>query len=86
MDLAAAPLLNVYTSHSGWSPLYSGPTSITGYRIFYGNEINASFPSAFTYVGLTLNNYSVGRIESVHSETNQPSSQLNTIISEPVPI
>ena len=34
-------------------------------------EFNASFPSAFTYVGLTLNNYSVGQSVSVRSEADQ---------------
>ena len=87
LDAAAAPPLNVQATQSSasapvevsWSPPSSGATSITGYRIFYGNGENASMPPKVTGIKLALNKDSVGETVSLHSEANQLASQLITV-------
>ena len=86
---AIAPPLNVQATHDqssasapvevSWSPPSSGPTSITGYRIFYGNGESISLPSVVTRVILAMDEDSVGQTVSVRSEADYLASQLVTV-------
>ena len=82
--LAAAPPVNVEATQASasapvevsWSPPSDGPTTITGYRIFYGNGENQLVFPPITGIILSLNEDSVGEIVSLRSEADQLSSQL----------
>ena len=63
-----------------WSPPSSGPTNITGYRIFYGNGENVSVTSVIGSVGLVLNEDYIGREISIRSEADLVFSELVTIM------
>ena len=83
--------LNVRATQSGssapvevsWSPPSDGHTSITGYRIFYGNGQNVFVQSvtAITSVDLNVEGDYVGCSVSIRSESDQFYSEL---ISVPV--
>ena len=59
-----------------WSPPSDGSTTITAYRIFYGNGENVSVPSIVTRMILSLNEDSVHQSVSLRSEADQLTSQL----------
>ena len=67
---AAAPPVNVEATHASgsatvvvsWSPPSDRPATITGYRIFYGNGVNASVPSTISGISLSMNEDSVGTV------------------------
>ena len=78
--------LNVRAAQSGssapvevsWSPPSDGHTSITGYRIFYGNSQNVFVQSvtAITSVGLNVDGDYVGCNVSIRSESDHLYSEL----------
>ena len=82
--LAAAPPVNVEATQASasapvevsWSPPSDGPTTITAYRIFYGNGENQLVFPPITGIILSLNEDSVGETVSLRSEADQLSSQL----------
>ena len=59
-----------------WSPPYAGDVTITGYRIFYGNQENVSVAPIFTGVALNSNQDAVGQTVSIRSEADQLASEL----------
>ena len=81
-----APPLNLQASQSSvtapvevsWSPPSGGAATITGYRIFYGNQENVSVAPIFTGVALNFNKDVVGQMVSIHSEADQLASELVT--------
>ena len=61
-----------------WSPPSDGSATIASYRIFYGNGDNVLVRSTIAGQGiiLSLNEDSVDQTVSLHSETDQLTSQL----------
>ena len=59
-----------------WSPPSDGSSTITGFRIFYGNGENVLVPSTITGIILSLNGDSVSQTVSIRSEADQLTSQL----------
>ena len=84
------PPLNVQASQASpsdpvevsWSPPSDGATTITGYRIFYGNGGNGSLPSVVTSVSLTLNVNLIGQTVSLCTEAEQLTSQCTNATVE----
>ena len=62
-----------------WSSPSAGAVTITGYRIFYGNQENVSVAPIFNGVALNINQDAVGQTVSIRSEVDH-------IASEPVSI
>ena len=81
------PPLNLQASQSSasapvevsWSPPSGGAATITGYRIFYGNQENVSVAPIFTGVALNINKDVIGQTVSIHSEADQLASELISI-------
>ena len=69
LDVQASQVSPSEPVEVSWSPPSDGVTTITGYRIFYGNGDNASVTSDVTLVGLTTNNVSyIGQTVTVCTE------------------
>ena len=83
---ASPPPLNVRATQSSssapvevsWSPPTDGASSITGYRIYYGNGKNVLVPSVtvITSVSLKVDGNYIGRNVSIRSEADQLYSEL----------
>ena len=82
----SAPPLNVRATQSGssapvevsWSPPSDGANSITGYRIYYGNNQNVFVTSVtvITSVSLRVDRSYIGQNVSIRSESDQLYSEL----------
>ena len=67
-----------------WSPPSSGATTITGYRIFYGNQKNVFVSSYVTSVVFNFIEIKdeLGEILSIRSESTQlPSEPVNVMVT-----
>ena len=62
-----------------WSPPSAGATTITGYRIFYGNQENVFVAPIVTGVALNINQDAIGQMVSIRSEINHIASELISI-------
>ena len=85
------PPLNVQASQASpsdpvevsWSPPSDGTTTITGYRIFYGNGENISLPSNVNSIGLATRHANVsyiGQRVTVCSEVELLDNQCVTTV------
>ena len=91
LTVGIPPPLNVQASQASpsdpvevsWSTTSDGATTITGYRIFYGNgEKNISLPSAATSITFELNVNLIGQTVSLCTEAEQLASQCTNVTVE----